>query len=283
MMIGKIREVIMLAVIRKYLNLRKLNRLPRAVMATGKSKKEITKLNLNFVRPHDFFILSYPRSGNTWLRLMICDLLTQKLGINTGFGVPYELFSPTIEKHVLEKHPPRISGFYLFKTHNHNLLAEQKFVYVYRDPVDSLVSYYRFLKQRAITVCEPELLEFCRREVEAWNISVNFACRNQHRCVIVKFEDMLAEPNRLLKSSLGFLNIDCNERQIELAVINNTIEKQKVRKIRADQGQEIDYLLSKGNAKGNYCYLDDTTISYIQEQSKASLFTIDSLNSTTIR
>lgn len=258
----------MLYMIRKYTNERKLARLPRAVMAVDKSKKEIILRNKNFIKVHDFFILSYPRSGNTWLRLMMCDVFTQKMGIDTDFGVPFDLFSPTIEKHLLEEQPDRVLGFYLFKTHNANLLGEQKFIYVYRDPVDSIVSYYRFLKKRAITALEPELLEFCRREIANWNASIEFAYNNLDRCLPVKFENLLSDTAVELKRSLEFVGIDYSQCQIDQAVANNSMQKQKARKIQENQGKNISYLLATGTAKGNYSYLDVETIQYIKDNAK---------------
>ena len=103
-------------------------------------KAAALKLGLSNVYSSDTFIVSYPKSGNTWLRFIIANMLTKELVTMKNI----DEFVPDIynfKKQINAKGEPRF-----IKTHNVNLKQYPKTIYIHRDYRDVLVSYYHFQK-----------------------------------------------------------------------------------------------------------------------------------------
>jgi hypothetical protein len=90
------------------------------------------------VFPDDVFLVSYPRSGNTWTRFLISNLLHQ--GEPTNFAnvesrIPEIYFNPD---HALRRLPrPRV-----LKSHECFQPHYPRVIYLVRDPRDVAVSFY---------------------------------------------------------------------------------------------------------------------------------------------
>ncbi len=92
------------------------------------------------ILPDDVFLVSYPRSGNTWLRFLIGNM------IHTDTPVTFanvESLLPFTDLHcdrVLLRAPrPRI-----LKSHEGFFARYPRVIYIVRDPRDVAVSYYHF-------------------------------------------------------------------------------------------------------------------------------------------
>src|SRR5262250_812152 len=96
------------------------------------------------VFPDDVFIVSYPKSGNTWTRFLIANLLYPEKhpdfsNINLVIPDPEAL-----SKRTLAKLPrPRI-----LKSHQYFDPRYLRIIYVVRDPRDVLLSQYHFHMKR---------------------------------------------------------------------------------------------------------------------------------------
>jgi hypothetical protein len=140
--------------------------------------------NVEGVLPDDQFIVSYPRSGNTWLRQLLCDLVLQR-----KFGVELQglqslpsadALMPDIHVHNLVNPTQAEFGMTerIFKSHNLSHLRGCRMVYLFRSPADALVSYYHLNLRR------PELREraqarglesFCRSALSGWRFHLESA------------------------------------------------------------------------------------------------------------
>jgi Sulfotransferase domain len=108
--------------------------------------RDVAGRNLT-VFPDDTFIVSYPRSGNTWTRFLVANLLHPGEAVTFG---NIERLIPDIHaqsKKFLKSVPrPRV-----IKSHEYFDPRYPRVIYIVRDPRDVVVSSYHFhRKQRQI-------------------------------------------------------------------------------------------------------------------------------------
>lgn len=91
------------------------------------------------VRPTDRFIVSYPKSGNTWMRFLVENLLSNEPVnfLNVEYAVP----DMNTDKFLRALPSPRY-----IKSHEPFDPRYNKVVYIVRDGRDVAVSYYYHLK-----------------------------------------------------------------------------------------------------------------------------------------
>jgi Sulfotransferase domain len=95
------------------------------------------------VRPDDTFIVSYPRSGNTWTRFLLANLLYP--GEQVSFA-NIERLVPDAEAQS-SRYLKRLPGPRFIKSHQYFDHRFPKVIYVVRDPRDVAVSYYHFSRK----------------------------------------------------------------------------------------------------------------------------------------
>jgi hypothetical protein len=114
----------------------------RAVRAIAQAGRALTGRQLAgrnvTVFPDDVFLVSYPRSGNTWARFLIGNLIYQDEPVtfaNIESRLPEIYFNPD---HVMRRLPrPRI-----LKSHECFQPQYRRVIYIVRDPRDVAVSFY---------------------------------------------------------------------------------------------------------------------------------------------
>ncbi|GEM_PF-159605 len=165
--------------------------------------------NTSFL-PEDVFLVSYPKSGNTWMRFLIGNYLT---GNRCDF-TNYHLIIPDIHFN-----PGQIAALpyrpRLVKSHFPFTPAYRKVVYIVRDGRDVALSYYfKFIKQRQIrpeTRFQDFLEVFNRGGLEgfpSWSSHIqSWLDDPPEKFLLVRYEDMktdtLSELIRVLEFS-GF-------------------------------------------------------------------------------
>jgi hypothetical protein len=95
------------------------------------------------VFPDDTMVVSYPRSGNTWTRFLVANLLHP--GEDVSFANIEELIPDTssISSRALKRIPrPRF-----IKSHEYFDHRYPKVIYIARDPRDVALSYYDFQRK----------------------------------------------------------------------------------------------------------------------------------------
>src|ERR1700684_273279 len=95
------------------------------------------------VYPDDAFLVSFPRSGNTWTRFLVCNLINPDDPVNFAqleSRIP-EIYDVTDRS--LRAFPrPRV-----IKSHECFDPRYKKIIYIVRDPRDVAVSLYHFLRK----------------------------------------------------------------------------------------------------------------------------------------
>jgi hypothetical protein len=189
----------------------------------------------------DVFLTSYPRSGNTWTRFLVGNLVYPSEPVTF---LNLERLVPDMYKHsdrTLRKRPkPRI-----LKSHECFDPRYRKVLYVVRDPRDVAVSnFYWEMKQRSMDDSYP-IDQFVPRWMEpvywprvgSWGdhvISWLSTRGGKEGFLLLRYEDLLADPVRELEKVALLLGIDLDAERLARAVELSSAER--MRRLEKEQG-----------------------------------------------
>lgn len=180
------------------------------------------------VFPDDVFIVSYPRSGNTWTRFLIGNLLSPQKPVtfaNVETMVPEIYLFPD---RVLRQLPrPR-----LLKSHECFDPRYKSIIYIVRDPRDVAVSYYHYAIKREWIADKYPIDEFVRRLLTAeFDVRARWAAawddhvlswistrRGKPGFLLLRYEDMLQDPEQALSDIVRLLNLNASDDRLSRAV-----------------------------------------------------------------
>jgi len=202
------------------------------------------------VYPDDTFIVSYPRSGNTWTRFLVANLL------HPGEVVTFaniERLVPDCEaksSRYLRSIPrPRV-----IKSHEYFDHRYPRVIYVVRDPRDVALSYYDFeRKYRHIPDSYPfenYITDFVRgrlssRDWGTWgeNVGSWISTRmGQESFLLLRYEDMLEDPALAVNRIAAFVGIQPDE-----ARIRSVLERSSAQRMRQlERGQSNQWVSTRG-------------------------------------
>jgi hypothetical protein len=205
------------------------------------------------VRPTDVFISSYPRSGTT-LTQWILYLLTHEEQPDPAHLTKV---SPWFERslaigEITASDLERFASPRVFKSHlpRQWLPDGARYIYVERDGLDVLVSYFHFY--RAYLGFEGTLDEFYRRFMDG---RVQYGSWFEHVAgwrerasdpdvLIVRYEDLLTDRKASIERIVDFLGWDRSERWVDRAVIESSFDAMKQRESVFDHATAL--LLERG-------------------------------------
>jgi hypothetical protein len=196
------------------------------------------------VYPDDTFIVSYPRSGNTWTRFLIANLIHPEQAVT--FANIEELI-PDCEAQS-SRYLKRVPRPRVIKSHEYFDHRYRRVVYIVRDPRDVVLSYYDFQrKYRQIQDGYP-LAQYVRDFVGGnigsadwgtWgeNVGSWIGTRlGKTGFLLLRYEDMMAEPERALVKIAALFGIE-TETQL-LATVVERSSAQRMRDLERSQGGE---------------------------------------------
>lgn len=192
------------------------------------------------VFPDDTFLVSFPRSGNTWTRFLVCNLLNPDDPVTFAkleSRIPEIYF---VSDRALRSFPrPRV-----IKSHECFDPRYRKIIYIVRDPRDVLISYYEYQLKRMVITDDCTLEQFLPRFLESaiepklgsWRDHVVswIATRGgQENFLLLRYEEMLANTPQEATKIARFLGLDANPERIRRAVELSSAER--MRKLEKEQ------------------------------------------------
>lgn len=178
--------------------------------------------------PADVFFAAYPKSGTTYIRFVLFEMLS---GMPAGFRTTNNLMAGVgLHKHAMKLLP---GGGRLLATHEHYRKEYKRMIYVVRDGRDVMLSEYAYLK--ALDFYRGDLDSFLKHflftKVSAYGPWQNHvagfldsAVAKGDNFMLVRFEDLRANPVPQFQRMADFLGVNIPEERIRTAVANNSIE-----------------------------------------------------------
>jgi hypothetical protein len=172
----------------------------------------------------DTFIVSFPKSGNTWTRFLIANLLHPEEPANFGNIDRLIPESEGLTRNQLARVPrPRI-----MKSHEYFDARFRKVIYIVRDPRDVAVSQFHFFRKRRRIGDDYSIEEFVTRFVagetcdyDSWggNVASWLVTRqNSPDFLLLRYEDMVASTGAELTRVASFLGVKATPELLAQAV-----------------------------------------------------------------
>ncbi|RMF41330.1 MAG: sulfotransferase domain-containing protein [Anaerolineae bacterium] len=193
-------------------------------------RRRINKRKTFHPRPDDVFLVSYPRSGNTWVRFLLANLLNFPHREPVDFHTVHDII-PDLEiraqwPHIRQMHPPRI-----IKSHAPYRPDFQRVIYLLRDGRDVYTSYYNYLQGQGK---QPGTLAEMIRDADclpygAWYAHVSGWCSYAATLdfLLVRFEDLRSTPLIELQRMAAFIGLSVSKAQLHWAVEQSSLENMK--------------------------------------------------------
>jgi hypothetical protein len=186
------------------------------------------------VFPDDVFLVSYPKSGNTWTRFLVANLLFPErqvdfTNINDLTPDPEALS----KRRLAQVQRPRI-----IKSHQYFDPRYPRVIYIVRDPRDVVLSEYYFGIKRQVINENCPIEEYVPRFVRggndhtygSWGENVAswlYVRRNSPRFLLVRYEALLSDGMREMARIAEFLGIPPDPQHLALALERSSANRMR--------------------------------------------------------
>lgn len=260
-------------------NLRKI----RHHLSKTKARIPLTWRRHQGLRPEDVFIASYPRSGNTWLRFLLFELLS---GQQATFETISRSDSPVPEIHNYSKTPPLLPGNgRLIKTHELYRREYRKAIYLVRDARDVVMSEYNYV--RWLDVYDKDFDDFVGRFLTGrangygtWNEHVHSwleaEIARDGRLLVIRYEDMRRDSEATLAHICNFLGLKRDIQTIREAIRHNDIaimrqKEESARQTALRYSRKDVNFVHQGKIEGWRQVLTESQVRLIEQHARESL------------
>jgi len=190
----------------------------------------------------DVFIASYPKSGNTWTRFLVANLIYPQEPV-TFLNIEKIIPDPDLQSRNFLKHCPRPR---VMKIHHPFDPRYKRVVCIVRDPRDVAVSQYHFQIKRAVLQPGHPIEDFVKRFVAggtspygSWGQNVGswlIARYNGPGFVLLRYEDLIENAVEGLAQIARLLNLEPDRHRLEKAVEFSSADRMRaLEKLQADQ------------------------------------------------
>ena len=198
----------------------------------GKTRKRSGALGQFVPDPRHWYIVSFPKSGNTWMRFLLAHVLFPDEETvtfqNLGSMVPDACWQQDRQLMRDSSTPFARCAHPFVKTHDPYSPEYRRVLYIVRDGRDALVSYFHWLNARRETPMT--LAEIVRGEGQhgSWSEHVLGWLRGDADAkVVVKYEDLLADTAGELRKVLAATGVPADDATIERAVRLSSFDSMK--------------------------------------------------------
>ncbi len=190
------------------------------------------------IKPDDVFLASFERSGSTWLRFLLCELLT-------GDSAAFERINSVIPEMGRQAGiPPVLPGKHrLIKTHESYRPVYHRAIYLVRDLRDVLLSNFArmeemdfvrfFSADRSLDGYLAAFLKGKTAPFGSWQHHVNswFDSPLEARgdLLTIRFENLRKDTEPNLARIVNFLGIKADSEALRRAIENNSLERMRAK------------------------------------------------------
>ncbi|CAJ0564813.1 unnamed protein product, partial [Mesorhabditis spiculigera] len=173
------------------------------------------------VRDDDVLVLTYPKSGTTWIQNIVYQILHGKTAEIQYMASPMlEFFGP---EYVEGLESPRIIKSHLRPEMLPNL-SDAKVIFAARNPKDLCVSYYHHFKNMKAYECKDmefdDFFEFFMDGTTSYGDYFEYLKRffpllSNANWYTVLYEDLLAEPRKHIEAMAKHLGVELNSTRLD--------------------------------------------------------------------
>lgn len=211
-------------------------------MANLISKVKVYAKNILALNQDDVFLVSFPKSGNTWVRFYLCNLINNIPASHfTDDVISFKVLDetmPELNQNDLAEPWPHKGFPRIIKTHlaYKSILGKRRSILIVRDPRDVMVSYFKFETTKTTPrFTGNNISEFIKHPkfgVEVW-------CRHllswqKHSAMIIKYEDLKERDTEIFAAMNKFLGVAVDE-DIFLRSVNQS-RFENIKKIEEAKG-----------------------------------------------
>ena len=181
-------------------------------------------------RPDDVYLVSYPRSGNTWVRTIIARQLYSQRRIRSLEDL--DVLVPDLHRSVSDEArgvSSYLSNSLVIKSHfpravhrSQSNLGEQKIIYLVRHPRDVVTSYFDYKKNVGGGVQEASFEKFVDMFVNGavWPCSwrehvVSWTKCKKGSVMVLKYENIKEDTNASIRRIASFLGVSITDKEVK--------------------------------------------------------------------
>jgi estrone sulfotransferase len=192
-------------------------------------RRKITAIRQAEIHQDDVFLVSYPRSGNTWVRFLLANVIrhdtAQPIDFHSVHSVIPDSEIPEHRKLIEALSDPRI-----IKSHSTYDPRFPRVIYLLRDGRDVMISYYNYqTKQGRFEGSLRDFLLSSRIPYGYWEEHVQswLDARIRTEMLTVRFEDLLQDTRRELERMVRFIGISTSPVTLEHAVRASSFDQMR--------------------------------------------------------
>src|SRR5438270_3115078 len=191
------------------------------------------------IYPDDVYIVSYPNSGNTWMRFLIANLVNSD---DPATFANIELRIPDVYKNN-RKQLARVPRPRIVKSHEYFDPRYKRVIYVVRDPRDVVISYYHFHRKTQKIPDGYPMDQYVSRfivgdvdEYGSWDENIGSWLGTRYGTesfLLLRYEDLLKAPAVELSKIAAFLGLSRSAGDIAKVIELSSADR--MRQLEQDQ------------------------------------------------
>lgn len=184
----------------------------------------------------DALLVSYPKSGSTWLRFLLAHLLS---GNEADYGSIRGVVPPLGQHRSAQAALPDAGR--LVRSHEPLAMDAElpalPVLYLLRDPRDVCLSYFNHRRRQGYDGDAPTFVRaFLAGEVDGYGpwsdhlaAALRFQASDHGPFLLLRYEDLRAEPVATLTAIQRFLSVDADPRRIDEVLAANTRDRMRAK------------------------------------------------------
>ncbi|MGH9152788.1 MAG: sulfotransferase domain-containing protein [Acidimicrobiales bacterium] len=188
------------------------------------------------VRPEDTYLVSFPRSGNTYLRHLVAALALGRA------PTPAEVqqLVPDVHRAASTRRPSQLSPL-VAKSHSPPAVVPANVVYLVRDGRAALLSYHRYLGERGHPTPPgvDDMLVWAGVWPCPWRAHVSgwlHHLEDRGRAVVIRYEDLVEDPVAALRRVAQLAGLSFGDDRLERAVKDSSRASMRAAEATASHG-----------------------------------------------